>query len=158
MDGNRAIVQSKAMLIVFRWYKRKLKWFHRAFNIWNRPLEMHGSEGSCINVHYIAGAIDKSAAMELLRLMQKHLNKQKGLICCDAISMVSCQKGPTRHAYAWQIGPIWQDTLDMWCWYISFPCNIHLYAHRKFCLWSAFVGNGLSTFTYHIMYSIIIPL
>ena len=25
---------------------------------------------------------------------------------------VSCQKGPTRHAYAWQIGPFWQDTLD----------------------------------------------
>ena len=29
------------------------------------------------------------------------------------ILMVSCQKGPTRHAYAWQIGPFWQDTLDM---------------------------------------------
>ena len=28
-------------------------------------------------------------------------------------SMASCQKGPTRHAYAWQIGPFWQDTLDM---------------------------------------------
>ena len=28
-------------------------------------------------------------------------------------SMVSCQKGPSRHAYAWQIGPFWQDTLDM---------------------------------------------
>ena len=27
--------------------------------------------------------------------------------------MVSCQKGPTRHAYAWQIGPFWQDTLDV---------------------------------------------
>ena len=27
--------------------------------------------------------------------------------------MVSCQKGPTRHAYAWQIGPFWQDTLEM---------------------------------------------
>ena len=27
--------------------------------------------------------------------------------------MVSCQKGPTRHAYAWQIGPFWQDTLDL---------------------------------------------
>ena len=26
--------------------------------------------------------------------------------------MVSCQKGPTRHAYAWQIGPFWQETLD----------------------------------------------
>ena len=29
------------------------------------------------------------------------------------ISMVSCQKGPTRHAYAWQIGPFWQDTFDI---------------------------------------------
>ena len=29
------------------------------------------------------------------------------------ISMVSCQKGPTRHAYTWQIGPFWQDTIDM---------------------------------------------
>ena len=29
------------------------------------------------------------------------------------ISMVSCQKGPTRHAYAWQIGPFWQDTLHL---------------------------------------------
>ena len=28
-------------------------------------------------------------------------------------SMVSYQKGPTCHAYAWQIGPFWQDTLDM---------------------------------------------
>ena len=29
------------------------------------------------------------------------------------ISMVSCLKGPTCHASAWQIGPFWQDTLDM---------------------------------------------
>ena len=29
---------------------------------------------------------------------------------------VSCQKGPTRHAYAWQIGPFWQDTLDISYW------------------------------------------
>ena len=28
--------------------------------------------------------------------------------------MVSCQNGPTRHAYAWQIGPFWQDSLDLW--------------------------------------------
>ena len=28
------------------------------------------------------------------------------------ITMVSCQKGPNRHAYAWQIGPFWQDSLD----------------------------------------------
>ena len=29
------------------------------------------------------------------------------------ITMVSCQKGPTRHAYAWQIGPFWQDALEL---------------------------------------------
>ena len=27
--------------------------------------------------------------------------------------MVSCQKGPTRHAYAWQVAPFWQNTLDL---------------------------------------------
>ena len=31
----------------------------------------------------------------------------------DHISGVSCQKGPTRHAFAWQIGTFWQDTLDI---------------------------------------------
>ena len=36
------------------------------------------------------------------------------LIHTDLISMVSCQKDPARHAYAWQIGPYWQDTLDMY--------------------------------------------
>ena len=29
------------------------------------------------------------------------------------ISMVTCQKGPTRHAYAWQIEPFWRDTFDL---------------------------------------------
>ena len=29
------------------------------------------------------------------------------------ISRVSCEKGPTRHAYTWQIGPFCQDTLDI---------------------------------------------
>ena len=28
-------------------------------------------------------------------------------------SKVSCRKGPIRHAYAWQIGPFWQDTLEL---------------------------------------------
>ena len=28
-------------------------------------------------------------------------------------SRVSCQKGPTRHAYAWQIRPFWQDNLEI---------------------------------------------
>ena len=30
------------------------------------------------------------------------------------MSMVSCKKAPPRHAYAWRIGPFWQDTLDVW--------------------------------------------
>ena len=34
------------------------------------------------------------------------------------ISRASCQKGTTRHVYAWQIGPFWQDSLDI-CTYIS---------------------------------------
>ena len=33
--------------------------------------------------------------------------------------MVSCQKGPTRNAYAWQIGPFWQETLDIYSRSIS---------------------------------------
>ena len=35
---------------------------------------------------------------------------------CDQgfhISRASCQKGPICHAYAWQVGPFLQDTLDM---------------------------------------------
>ena len=28
-------------------------------------------------------------------------------------SRVSCQNGPPRHVNAWQIGPFWQDTIDM---------------------------------------------
>ena len=37
----------------------------------------------------------------------------KGRDSVSLSSMVSLQKGPTRHAYAWQIGPFWQDTLVM---------------------------------------------
>ena len=33
------------------------------------------------------------------------LNQRFAFIPNDAISTVSCQKSPTRHAYAWQIGP-----------------------------------------------------
>ena len=48
----------------------------------------------------------------------KYKNKMSSCSCVQQVanskpanSMVSCQKGPTRHAYAWQIGPFWQDTL-----------------------------------------------
>ena len=48
---------------------------------------------------------------------------------CYFILMVSCQKGPTRHAYAWRIGPFWQDTLDM-CLHVG-------------CLWTRNMGPAL---------------
>ena len=42
-----------------------------------------------------------------------HIETIKRTQLTNIISMVSCQKGPNRHAYAWQIGPFWQDTLDI---------------------------------------------
>ena len=36
-------------------------------------------------------------------------------------SRVSCQKGPTRHAYAWLIGPFWQDTFELYKWPYRYP-------------------------------------
>ena len=35
------------------------------------------------------------------------------MLCASLFPKVSCQKGPTRHAYAWPIGPFWQDTLSL---------------------------------------------
>ena len=35
------------------------------------------------------------------------------ILCFMQNSRASCQKGPTHHAYAWQIGPFWQDTLEL---------------------------------------------
>ena len=42
------------------------------------------------------------------------------------ISMVSCQKGPTCHAYAWQIGPFWQDTLDIFKRFLEYELISYL--------------------------------
>ena len=45
---------------------------------------------------------------------EKHILSTCSLDNCRYdILMVSCEKGPTRHAYAWQIGPFWQDTIDL---------------------------------------------
>ena len=41
--------------------------------------------------------------------------------------MVPYQKGPTHHAYAWQIGPFWQDTLDM----CTRDMNLYIKLHRQ---------------------------
>ena len=69
---------------------------------------------------------------------------------------VSCQKGPTRHAYAWQIGPFWQDTPDYdliftnshydktafsyWKWpMVVFSLQTPLLTNIRVPLWNIFV-------------------
>ena len=53
--------------------------------------------------------------------VSRMIDNMPNTIRCDimhhryVLILVSCQKGPTRHAYAWQIGPFWQDTLDYGC-------------------------------------------
>ena len=51
------------------------------------------------------------------QLIAKPGNKTAAVLWPDPYefenSRVSWQKGPTRHAFAWQIGPFWQDTLEL---------------------------------------------
>ena len=47
-----------------------------------------------------------------VRNISRH--EQNGRYFASGISMASWSKGPTRHAYAWQIGSFWQDTHDIW--------------------------------------------
>ena len=51
------------------------------------------------------------------------------ICCCRFIQRwrVSCQRGPTRHAYAWLIGPFWQDTLEIKP--NDFSCHIAKWRH-----------------------------
>ena len=55
----------------------------------------------------------KSGALFFDLLLAKTSCWTESQVTTSHISWVSCQKGPTRHAYAWQIGPFWHDTLDM---------------------------------------------
>ena len=54
-----------------------------------------------------------SAEQNYIFLTAFYMHFQKKVDDLMWISRVSCQKGPICHAYAWQIGPFWQDTLDM---------------------------------------------
>ena len=75
----------------------------------------------------------------------KHLYMTKNSRKKDKIyiSMVSYQKGPTRHAYAWQIGPFWQDILN-----ILLKLWQDVYATVQGCSkWTPFYASH--TFRYH---------
>ena len=59
-------------------------------------------------------------------------------------STASCKKGPTRHAYAWQIGPFWQDTFEMRLLnYFLFPTAC-LASHLSMAIVSSFVCAKIS--------------
>ena len=76
-----------------RTYNWKHTWNHR---VSNHPIQQHGHT----NFWYVC-------------LLER---------VYFSYTTVSCQKGPTRHAYAWQIGPFWQYTME----YIStmYPINV----------------------------------
>ena len=57
----------------------------------------------------------KASSAENVSIWWRHhvAELQISMVTGHNISRVSCQKGPTRHAYAWQLWPFWQDTLDI---------------------------------------------
>ena len=65
-------------------------------------------------IHYIVNVV--LFGIEDLEIYARPVNIFPNFWHCN--SMVSCQKGPTRHAYAWQIGPFWQDTMELWYMYL----------------------------------------
>ena len=57
------------------------------------------------------------------------------------MSRVSCQKGPTRHAYAWQIRPFWQDTIDVSSALIKNDLHCHYSFFNMYCMFSIRIRN-----------------
>ena len=51
------------------------------------------------------------------------------------MSRASCPKGPTLHAYAWQIGPFWQDTIDVIILLVSLKFNQQDIAGKYTLIW-----------------------
>ena len=83
--------------------------------------------------------------VQVLNLLSKLLQYYQTAL----ISMVSCQKGPTRHAYAWQIGPFWQDTIDMMLqYYQAGLISCHPSFHTKFTTQWSCPLCGMYVFVY----------
>ena len=68
----------------------------------------------CVYDHFhVKRSRDKVTGVAIIKYTESVDISQFKSALLQVISMVSCQKGPTRHEYAWQIGPFWQDTLDI---------------------------------------------
>ena len=68
-----------------------------------------GNDSVKLHHHKYLTDFDENAATILILV-----NTTEDITDIDGI--LQNKKGPTRHAYAWQIGPFWQDTLDIWYW------------------------------------------
>ena len=72
----------------------------------------HGSGNGMLCLSCLIGLSATWGGYEYLGGMNKTVSFQIQM----EMSMASCQKGPTGHAYVWQIGPFWQDVWrhDLW--------------------------------------------
>ena len=122
--------------------------------------EMFKINGSCRTHIFIVSTVP---ADDLAPLSARTSADTVMTMTSFGISRVSCQKGPTHHAYAWQIGPFWQDTLDMhrttvwrvWDWLSEWinltaflrtaDSKVHI-VHIS-CIITAFTSESLSSLT-----------
>ena len=70
-------------------------------------------------------------------------------------SRVSCQKGPTRHAYVWQIGPFWQDTQDIY-YEVNLMAVISFSLNTESPVWLCGVFSGVISWLYSAVITVVI--
>ena len=83
-----------------------------------------------------------------LRLLSKIFSQTLLSVISDHDSRVSCQKGPNHHAYAWQIGPFWQDTLELTSTrrYSLIPHSQDRYSTPKTICWPSNPGRQITPY------------
>ena len=86
---------------------------------------------------------------ECMNILPLYIHQYVSYTTYTHTSRVSCQKGPTRHAYIRQIGPFWQGILDMTMEH--YICNNSL----SFSIYSVFrelmFDNSMSVVTVYVI-------
>ena len=101
------------MITISRHHFCRLPWLHRTLLPLHYPCHSHVKNHikiACHEHHNVSYHWQLCCLFNRSSSFQQRYHQSSTLF---SISMLSCQKGPpTRHVYAWQIGPFWQDTLD----------------------------------------------